>query len=144
MVHPAIPASLLALALPVMAAPPDLSAADGGIAQVTIHERVILRLPRMSPPKPVEWKEHKGPKCIAAATLAGAMLAPKGAVDLVLAGGKRLRAKLDGDCEALDFYSGFYIRPAGDGMVCADRDAIRTRSGASCPIDTFRLLKPAH
>ena len=63
-------------------------------------------------------------------------------VDLVLTGGKRIRAKLGKDCRPLGFYQGFYLRPTQDGMICADRDAIKVRSGASCPIDDFKLLVP--
>ena len=32
-------------------------------------------------------------------------------------------------------------QPAADGKICADRDAIRARSGVSCPIDSFKVLK---
>jgi hypothetical protein len=51
-----------------------------------------------------------------------------------------LRARLDHGCRALDFYSGFYLRPAPDGNICADRDSVRARSGASCEISRFRRL----
>ena len=63
-------------------------------------------------------------------------------IDLMLEGGDRLRAKLDNDCPPLDFYSGFYLKPTPDGMVCADRDAIRSRSGAACAIESFKQLVP--
>ncbi|MCP3735764.1 hypothetical protein M9979_12855 [Sphingomonas sp. RP10(2022)] len=148
MLHPAIPASLLALAAPAFASLGDGPGQLDGVqvAQVTVHERIIIRVPRMGParaapiPAPIRWKEKKGPKCIAAADLGGALIAEPGAVDLVLAGGKRLRARLDDDCGPMDFYNGFYLRPAADGQVCADRDVIRMRSGASCGIATFRTL----
>lgn len=158
MIHPAIPATLLALAGPFVAAPFSASgrgvpqprfALDGlQVAQLSIHQRVIIRVPRMSraparafsPPR--EWKEHKGPKCIAVAAIAGAMLNKEGAVDLVMDDTTRLRARLDGDCRPLDYYSGFYLRPGPDGLICKDRDAIRMRSGARCEIDGFRSLRP--
>ena len=140
--------SVLALGL---AAP--LGASDRGwppagvqVAQLTIQQRVVIRVPRMPAaqapaPRPITWKEKKGPKCVGAQTMAGALVSAPNQVDLVLIGGKRVRAKLDGDCRPLDFYSGFYVRPAKDGMICADRDAIRVRSGASCQIDTFKALQ---
>ncbi|KQN29167.1 MULTISPECIES: hypothetical protein [unclassified Sphingomonas] len=153
MIHPAIPATLLALAGPFAAAmrdvpPPAGSLAGVQITQLSIHERVIIRVPRMSrmpartyaPPR--EWKEHKGPKCIAVAEIAGAMLNKEGAVDLVMDDQTRLRARLDGDCKPLDYYSGFYLRPGPDGLICKDRDAIRMRSGARCEIDGFKSLRP--
>ncbi|MBV9747282.1 MAG: hypothetical protein JO157_00560 [Acetobacteraceae bacterium] len=124
------------------------------VTQFSYHERVIIRVPRMSQPaplagavavpvQPVKWREKKGPKCIAADSMAGAMITTARQVDLVLRGGKRVRARLDSDCKPLDFYSGFYLRPASDGKICADRDSIRVRSGASCDIDEFRTLVAA-
>lgn len=153
MIHPAIPATLLALAGPFAAAmrdapQPGVALDRLPIAQVSIHERIIIRVPRMSrmparsyaPPR--EWKEHKGPKCIAVAAIAGAMLNKDGAVDLVMDDTTRLRARLDGDCKPLDYYSGFYLRPGPDGQICKGRDAIRMRSGARCEIDAFKSLRP--
>ena len=158
MLHPALPILLLAVTAPAVAAldaaPPDAVPAqqslDGTmVAQMTIRERVVIRVPRMSAasrlpvPVPVRYKEKKGPKCVAAAELAGALIQEPGAVDLVITGGKRLRAKLDKDCGPLDYYAGFYLRPAADGKVCAGRDVLRMRSGASCGIATFRTLVAA-
>jgi hypothetical protein len=119
------------------------------LAQLTIRERVIVRVPRMSAaaaplPAPVRWAEKKGDKCLPMGSLAGALVSGPQAVDFVLIGGQRLRAKLDDDCHALDFYSGFYVRPQPDGMMCAGRDAVRTRSGGVCPIRQFRRLVPKH
>ena len=111
------------------------------LAQLTFREQVIIRLPSRQPaPEPMRWKEKDGPKCIPADALAGAQISREG-VDLLLRGGKRLRARL-GRCPPLDYYSGFYIRPGRDGRVCEDRDAIRVRSGGSCEIDQFRQLVP--
>lgn len=165
---PALSASLIAPALMLGAAPVLASAADSltpvdahitdgmardGVqfAQVTVHERIIIRVPRMatartpaaaarlSVPQPIRYKEKKGPKCIAVADIGGALVSAPDAVDLVLAGGKRLRAHLD-DCGPMDFYNGFYLRPKADGKVCADRDVLRMRSGASCGIAKFKTL----
>ena len=82
----------------------------------------------------------KGPRCVVPTELGGAIFGTPGQIDLVLVGGRRLRAKFDGDCGPLDFYTGVYIRPGADGKICSDRDAIRTRSGATCEIDSFRTL----
>ena len=73
-------------------------------------------------------------------TVGGAAIIEADSVDLYLRGGVRMRARLDDACPALDYYSGFYISPTRDGMICADRDAIRTRAGGTCNIDRFRLL----
>ena len=147
MPHLRLLVTLAALAAPLAASAQGWPPAGEQLARLTIQQRVVIRVPRMQPapafvPKPVRWKEKKGPKCVAAQTMAGALISAPNRVDLVLMGGKRVRAKLDGDCRPLDFYSGFYVRPAKDGMICADRDAIRVRSGASCQIDEFKLLQP--
>ena len=147
----ALPVILLGLAAPV-AATADAPAPRPPVtlAQLTIHERIIIRVPRMAAdvaaasatrPAPIRWREKRGPRCIPAQRLAGALVSAPNQVDLVLIGGTRVRAKLDGDCRPLDFYSGFYVRPVADGMICANRDPIRVRSGAACGIDRFRLLQ---
>lgn len=141
MPHPLIPAALLALALPALAAV-DTGMDGGQITTMTFHERIIVRVPRLGkPPRLVEWKEKRGPRCINANDLAGALFAASDTVDLVLKGNHRVRAMLGNACEALDFYSGFYLKPSADGKVCAGRDVIRARSGVSCPIGDFRALK---
>ncbi|HEX4694728.1 hypothetical protein [Sphingomonas sp.] len=139
-------ASATAASAPVPAAPVDRIE----LAQVTVTGRIIIRVPSsradaaaadlatVSPP--LRWAEKKGPKCIVANQLAGAIVNDTDSVDLVLKGGARVRAQLDDDCAALGYYGGFYLKPSADGQVCAKRDAIRTRSGDSCPIGRFRRL----
>ena len=148
MPHSLRSAALLALAVPVLVAG-DTGAVwghpeDGGqVTTMTFHERIIVRVGKLAaPPQQIVWKEKRGPKCIVASELAGALVPAPGMVDLVLTGNRRVRAKLDNSCEPLDFYSGFYLKPSIDGKVCAGRDTIRARSGVACPIDAFRLLKP--
>lgn len=112
------------------------------LAQLTIRQQVIIRVPaRKEPVQPLRWKEKGGPKCIPAAALGGAQISREG-VDLLLKGGARVRAKLR-RCPPLDYYSGFYIRPGLDGRICQDRDTIRVRSGGACEIDVFKSLVPA-
>jgi hypothetical protein len=116
------------------------------VAQMLIQQRIIIRVPAMSPPppppRPIKWKEVKGPKCVALNQLAGAAIGPNSVVDLFLRGGTRLRAQLDDDCPALDYYSGFYINPPADGQVCQRRDMLHTRAGQQCRIERFRMLVP--
>ena len=59
----------------------------------------------------------------------------------LLADRTRIRAQLDEDCPALDFYGGFYLQP-DDDRLCAHRDAIHSRMGGSCTIERFRQLEP--
>lgn len=114
-------------------------------AQFVMQEQVIVRLPRLpgrvQAAAPVVWVEgKKGPKCIALATLAGALITQPRSVDLVQLGGARVRAQIDKRCPSLDYYSGFYLKPTADGMICAGRDPVRTRGGRACEIARFRTL----
>jgi hypothetical protein len=116
-------------------------------AQLTVRQQIIVRVPARSRPgappiKPIEWKEGKGPKCVPARAIAGATLLGRNSVDLILRNNSRIRAKLENSCPALDYYQGFYISPNADGMICADRDVIRSRVGGQCEIERFRSLKP--
>ena len=122
--------------------PPTAPQAVQAFAQVRIRSGVIVRVPARREHKPTKWKEKRGPKCIPASFLAGA-LPPRGdEVDLLLRGGTRMRAKLEDRCPALDYYNGFYLKPGADGKICEDRDAIHTRSGGKCEIERFRRLVP--
>lgn len=127
-------------------APPVPEAADGGYEQVTVREQLIVRVPvRMNQVTPMaslfEWKESKGPRCIPARAIARAALLSENSVDLILRDRRRVRAHLEKSCPELDYYYGFYISPNPDGMVCSDRDLIRSRIGGQCGIERFRLLQ---
>lgn len=125
------------------------------MAQVTVRERVVIRVPTLAPrpsrvskggvlpPRAIAWKESKGPRCLQLKSLAGAAITSRASVDLVLRGGARYRAKLERGCPALDFYRGFYLKPHRDGRVCADRDTLHDRSGNQCEVTVFRTLVPA-
>lgn len=138
------------------AASSDVAAAGGTafdrveLSQVTIHQRIVIRIPRVLgghpsaqslPQHPIRWTEKKGPKCVSADLLEGAVITGPDTVDLMIADGRRLRAELDDRCPALDFYSGLYLKQTNDGLICADRDSIRARSGSVCRIDGFKRLE---
>lgn len=150
---------LLAVLVAAPAPAQDAHALDGSRwAQLTIHEHVVIRIPRVAPPQHgrrraeprrdligdegVTWVEHHAGRCLATQSVVAAAISAGDSVDLFTDDGQRLRARLDEDCPALDFYSGVYLRPAADGRLCAKRDAIRSRSGAVCPIREFRRLVP--
>jgi hypothetical protein len=152
MPHP-IAATLMLLAAATAAVAPAPAGSTDRIelAQVTITGRIIIRVPSAPPAAEavqtsaapsIRWAEKKGPKCIPANQLAGAIVSDTDSVDLVLRGGARVRAQLGDDCDALGYYGGFYVKPAADGQVCGGRDAIRTRSGESCRIARFKRLEP--
>ncbi|WP_413818517.1 hypothetical protein [Sphingobium sp.] len=130
---------------------PMAGAAPVELAQVTIEQRVIIRVPvvrqprsgrPVPPPRPQEWDEKKGPRCVAIRSIASAALGDRNSVDLILSNNQRYRARLARRCRSADFYSGFYIEPSDDGSLCAGRDAIQARSGPSCEVDSFKRLVP--
>ncbi len=131
---------------PITAAAPDDVGDRVTFAQMTIQQRIIIRVPARPPvepvTRPVEWKEAKGPRCLSMSTLSGAAITQRDSVDLFVRGGARYRAQLDDECPALDYYSGFYLSPTKDGQICSGRDSIRTRAGGECGIDRFRTLVP--
>lgn len=133
---------MLALAAPAIAPVP----APVQLAQLLIQRRVVIRVPVVPmnavPPRVVRLVEKKGPKCIAAAQLGGAVVSGPRMLDLYLRGGARMRAQLDRQCNAIDLRFGVYIRPNRDGQICADRDMIHARTGGQCEIERFRALVP--
>ena len=151
MPNPSLAAFTLIASVAAVSTPAPAGQVTGvELAQVTISGRIIIRVPsrlqdsvapmqQLTPPRPIKWAEKKGPKCIAADQLGGAIVA-RDYVDLVLRGGDRVRAQLDGDCSGLGYYGGFYVKPSTDGQICAERDSIRTRSGDRCTIKKFKKL----
>jgi len=126
---------------------PAVVAADEEYAQLTIRQRVIVRIETAPVPARAprsEWRERKGPKCIPMTAIQGAAVMTSGSVDLILRGGRRIRARFAASCPALDYYSGFYIAPTNDGMICAGRDSVRDRAGGECEVARFRSLEPKH
>ena len=137
---------LLALAPAAMASEP--ASLDGiALAQLTIHSRIVIRIPRldaptpMPMPEPMRWSEKKGPKCVPMDTLGAAVVTTADSIDLLTTEGDRIRARLGDDCPALDFYSGLYLKRTADGMLCAKRDVLRSRSGSACEITGFKRLR---
>ena len=118
-------------------------AAVQGVTRVVVQDELIIRIPVQPRPfgPPIEWIEHKAPKCIPVAAIRGALLSGPEQVDFIVGNGARVRAKLDDDCPALDFYAGFYLQPQ-DQRLCVGRDAIHSRMGGSCTIEQFRQLIP--
>jgi len=135
-------ASFLAL-LPALLGLASAQAPDqrAEVRRILVRDEIIIRVPiRVRPVAPdLGWIERKGPKCIHAKDLRGAMLSGPDSVDFILGGKKRMRASFDTRCPALDFYGGFYLNTEDD-KVCAGRDMIRSRVGSGCVIDKFQRL----
>lgn len=114
---------------------------------LTVRQQIIVRIPRVGPQRgvtgrPIQWREGRGQRCIAVRNVAGAGLLGPSTVDLILRDASRVRIRLNRRCPALDFYRGFYVTSSEDGRICAERDAIRARSGGECEIEQFRTLHP--
>jgi hypothetical protein len=108
----------------------------------TIEERLIIRVPVTPRPRiRIRWEEEKGPKCLPAVGIARAFLSGPDSVDFLMRNRQFFRARLDSDCDGLDFYGQLYLLP-NDGRICARRDSIRSRVGGSCRIEKFRTLVP--
>jgi hypothetical protein len=117
-----------------------LSPSGFAVRSIVVEDRIIMRVP-VRPTPPVEWVERKGPRCIPARAIRGASVSGNQHVDFMLSGHRLLRAELEDNCPALDFYEGFYLS-SEDEKVCAKRDSVRSRIGAACSIRRFRELKP--
>src|SRR5262249_29177115 len=113
------------------------------VTRLVVQDEIVLRIPVQ--PRPVgptiDWVEHKAPKCIPANVIRAAVLSGAEQVDFIIAGGARVRAQLDENCPALDFYGGFYLQTE-DERLCAGRDAVHSRMGGSCTISKFKQLSP--
>lgn len=153
MASPTVPAAiLLALSLPVAgsADAPVVGAPVEQLAQMTFHQRIVIRFPRLpdTPVPPVQVSEDetgrlvekKGPRCVPVSDISGATGIKGDSIDLMTEDGATLRARFDARCPALDFYRGFYVRQNADGLVCAGRDSVRSRSGADCRIKAFKRI----
>jgi hypothetical protein len=131
------------------------------LAQVTIEQRVIIRIPTVpppgvprvqrgaltaplppEPPEEVELKEVKGPKCLKIDSLRGAILNSQTGVTMLTDRDEAFRPHFGKSCRPADFYSGFYVQPTKDGAICAGRDAVHARNGSTCDIQKFTKLVP--
>lgn len=134
-------AALLALVgldpAPPPVAPPMM------VRRMIIRNQLIIRVPvQPRPIGPLAWDQRKGPKCLPVASLAAAMLSGPGSIDFVLTDRRRMRAEMNEDCPALDFYTGFYLQPGDDQMLCREREQIRSRAGTACTVRRFFELVP--
>jgi hypothetical protein len=145
MLKPGAAALLLLAGAASGPAQPPAAAPSAGTryAQLVIREQIVVRVQRRDAPPaaPIQWKEGKGPKCVPARAILGAARLSQDSVDLILKDRSRVRAKFESSCPALDYYYGFYLTPNADGLICSDRDQIRSRVGGQCGIERFRALE---
>jgi hypothetical protein len=152
MLNPLIAASGILLLFAAPASPPEPLDWDVAASLLQQQQRITIHVPRLTvtrativvrTPRPAALVEKKADDCVKMEDLAGFSVNRFDSVDLVLKNGSLLRAKLGNDCPALDFYRGFYVKVNKDKKMCAKRDAIRSRSGRQCPLQSFASLVPA-
>ena len=84
---------------------------------------------------------HMMKDLIAIANIAGVEPAPEQNRLLLFMRDRRiLSAALERACNARDYYSGFYIERSEDGQLCARRDLLQSRAGASCKVAQLNRL----
>lgn len=140
----ALPRPLLAVLLLTLPAGGAADPRPAGVRAMRVIRVPLRSMTVVSMPRPVtRWKESRGGKCIVRSQIAAAIVSDARSVDFILRDRTRHRALLQNSCPALDYYSGFYLKPTADGNICRDRDAVHDRSGSECQIDAFRKLTPA-
>ncbi|MBC2778262.1 hypothetical protein [Parasphingopyxis marina] len=139
------------IAILLIAAPAPM--APYQVAMQVVEQRIIIRIPTRrslrprtpsssSDSRPAGWRERPADECQQASSIARARFTRPGIVDMLMTDRRLLRARLDGECLGLGYYSAFYLVPGEDGRVCANRDAIVSRAGSECTISNFRILEP--
>lgn len=121
--------------------------------QVRIERRMTIRISPISPAvrenmvaqfnrpqRQARYVERKMGKCLPLRSIAAAQSVPGDRLMLYLRDQRIVRASLEKSCRAQDFYSGFYVEPSKDGMLCIDRDKLQARSGAKCELSGLRQM----
>lgn len=136
--------ALLPLLLGAAASPADQGdEPQPSVRRLVVEREWIVRVPVRPHPmlQRFEWSEGKGFKCLRTDAIRGALLSAADHVDFLLPKRRRVRATFGGNCPALDFWGGFYLK-TDDERVCARRDFVHSRMGGSCRIERFRQLLP--
>ena len=123
--------------------------------QVRIEQRVVVRISPSSPAareqmladftrqnsSRTSYQEEKLSGCIAISSIAGVQPAPaQNRLLLFMRDRRILSAALERACNARDYYAGFYIERSEDGQLCAKRDLLQSRAGASCKVAQLNRL----
>ncbi len=123
--------------------------------QVRIEQRVIIRISpgtgaareqmlaelQRRGARATSYEEERLNGCIPVANIAGMEPAPEQNRILLFMRDRRiLSAALERACNARDYYSGFYIERNEDGQLCARRDLLQSRAGASCRVAQLNRL----
>ncbi|MEY4953436.1 MAG: hypothetical protein RL299_1860 [Pseudomonadota bacterium] len=123
--------------------------------QVSIQQSVTIRInPRPAPAsmqpamfsqgfdqdREPRFIERKFAKCLAVNSIFGVQPVTNDKLLLILNDRRMVTAQLEKGCQARQFYSGMMIKRNDDGQICTSRDALQSRSGASCQVTGFRQI----
>ena len=158
------PIALLLPALSAVEAPregtqPRPPIAEGPVAQqVPVQRAITIRINARPAPMPLEpamfddavqdgaepkLVERKVGKCLPINAIIGVQPVADDRLLLILQDKRMITAKLEKGCQAREFYSGFIVKRNPDGEICVKRDALLSRSGASCQVVALRQLVPS-
>lgn len=121
--------------------------------QVRIEQRVIIRI-APSPPAAREkllsrlprremetsFEEVEAGTCVPIQAIAGVAPVQPNRLLLFMRDRRVLSVALERACDAQAFYSGFYVERNKDGMLCAKRDVLQSRAGATCEVTQLSRL----
>ena len=102
------------------------------------RERMMAALPRAS--TTTQFHEQKLDGCISIDAIAGVQPAQQNRLLLFMRDHRVLTAALERACNAEDYYSGFYVERNEDGQICARRDKLQSRAGATCKVSQLNKL----
>ena len=104
------------------------------------HDPRRMLFPEFSDGAGPRLVERKMAQCLPVGGIAGVQ--PDGASRLILymRDQRIVSAVLEKGCNARDYYSGFLVERTSDGMVCASRDKLLSRTGANCTLGRLRQL----
>lgn len=124
--------------------------------QVSIEQHIVIRIAPRAPaqadprvasfydagesPRSSHIEERKMGKCVPVDGVAGVQITQANKLVLYMRDTRVVSAGLDKGCNARDYYSGFYVARSADGMICAGRDKLQARNGASCKLGKLHQL----
>ena len=121
--------------------------------QVRIEQRMVIRItpgpPAVQrefyppPPRsggPPRYREKSYHDCVAIEDIVGIKPMTPNRLVLFMRNHHMLSAALERACDADAFYLGAYVQRSGDGKLCAGRDMLRARSGATCQVSRLARL----
>jgi len=123
--------------------------------QVRIEQRIIIRISPGAPARDIRRSlmadlppraptprlaERKMNQCVQVGGIAGVQPDGPSRLLLFMRDQRIVSASLEKSCNARDFYSGFLIERSTDGMICAGRDRLLSRSGSNCALGKFHQM----